>query len=263
MHLTLGILRKSQAVSHASAFFQLDGFAVPAPAQVTQTVSPSRPKFESEREGIIRMTLSSIFSAQLPLGRIALLAWLTATFLNLKWGIEIAIRDVQPVEFVLQAGFLFGYYIALMFFIRLALLIPVAILSNSIAVKFFAREAKRGFEFRREGKASEIPENSRWMYEETKEEKVESEKKSGQLYNSLAIQQLRSSKGWKKFEKRLLNIVANFADVIAMLTAFFIYTEKNLETLAPIGIIIALVLFVFGGFDEPISSNDTDNQAAG
>lgn len=40
MHLTLGILRKSQAVSHALAFFWLDGFAVPAPAQVTQTVGP-------------------------------------------------------------------------------------------------------------------------------------------------------------------------------------------------------------------------------
>jgi hypothetical protein len=39
VHLTLGILRKSQAVSYALAFFQLDGFAVPAPAQVTQTVS--------------------------------------------------------------------------------------------------------------------------------------------------------------------------------------------------------------------------------
>jgi hypothetical protein len=38
VHLTLGILRTSQAVSYASAFFQLDGFAVPAPAQVTQTV---------------------------------------------------------------------------------------------------------------------------------------------------------------------------------------------------------------------------------
>jgi hypothetical protein len=38
VHLTLGILRKSQAVSYASAFFWLDGFAVPAPAQVTQTV---------------------------------------------------------------------------------------------------------------------------------------------------------------------------------------------------------------------------------
>ena len=38
MHLTLGILRTSQAVSHALAFFWLDGFAVPAPAQVTQTV---------------------------------------------------------------------------------------------------------------------------------------------------------------------------------------------------------------------------------
>ncbi len=38
VHLTLGILRISQAVSHALAFFWLDGFAVPAPAQVTQTV---------------------------------------------------------------------------------------------------------------------------------------------------------------------------------------------------------------------------------
>jgi hypothetical protein len=38
VHLTLGILRTSQAVFHALAFFQLDGFAVPAPAQVTQTV---------------------------------------------------------------------------------------------------------------------------------------------------------------------------------------------------------------------------------
>jgi hypothetical protein len=41
VHLTLGILRTSQAVSYALAFFWLDGFAVPAPAQVTQTVSPS------------------------------------------------------------------------------------------------------------------------------------------------------------------------------------------------------------------------------
>jgi hypothetical protein len=38
VHLTLGILRKSQAVFYALSFFQLDGFAVPAPAQVTQTV---------------------------------------------------------------------------------------------------------------------------------------------------------------------------------------------------------------------------------
>ncbi len=38
VHLTLGILRQSQAVSYALVFFWLDGFAVPAPAQVTQTV---------------------------------------------------------------------------------------------------------------------------------------------------------------------------------------------------------------------------------
>jgi len=38
VHPTLGILRKSQAFFYALAFFQLDGFAVPAPARVTQTV---------------------------------------------------------------------------------------------------------------------------------------------------------------------------------------------------------------------------------
>jgi hypothetical protein len=38
MHWTLGILRKSQAVFYASAFFQLDGAPPPAPARVTQTV---------------------------------------------------------------------------------------------------------------------------------------------------------------------------------------------------------------------------------
>jgi hypothetical protein len=38
VHPTLGILRQSQTVFYALAFFQLDGFAVPAPAQVTQTV---------------------------------------------------------------------------------------------------------------------------------------------------------------------------------------------------------------------------------
>ena len=32
VHLTLGILRTSQAISYALAFFQLDGFAVPHPS---------------------------------------------------------------------------------------------------------------------------------------------------------------------------------------------------------------------------------------
>jgi len=38
VHPTLGILRKSQAVFYASAFFQLDGVPPPAPARVTQAV---------------------------------------------------------------------------------------------------------------------------------------------------------------------------------------------------------------------------------
>jgi len=38
VHLTLGILRTSQAVSYAVTFFWLDGVPPPAPARVTQTV---------------------------------------------------------------------------------------------------------------------------------------------------------------------------------------------------------------------------------
>ena len=49
VHLTLGILRQSQAFFYALAFFWLDGFAVPAPAQVTQTVSPLPEKLSLER----------------------------------------------------------------------------------------------------------------------------------------------------------------------------------------------------------------------
>jgi hypothetical protein len=49
VHLTLGILRTFQAVSYALSFFWLDGFAVPAPAQVTQTVrQPSANQNPSE-----------------------------------------------------------------------------------------------------------------------------------------------------------------------------------------------------------------------
>jgi len=42
VHPTLGILARFQAVSYALAFFWLDGFAVPAPAQVTQTDGADR-----------------------------------------------------------------------------------------------------------------------------------------------------------------------------------------------------------------------------
>jgi len=49
VHLTLGILRTSQAVSHALSFFWLDGFAVPAPAQVTQTVGTPLAKHSHQK----------------------------------------------------------------------------------------------------------------------------------------------------------------------------------------------------------------------
>jgi len=49
VHLTLGILRRFQAVFYALSFFWLDGFAVPAPAQVTQTVGQPFAKLGIEK----------------------------------------------------------------------------------------------------------------------------------------------------------------------------------------------------------------------
>ena len=43
-------VRKSQAVSYALSFFWLDGSAVPAPAQVTQSVSPSLATMNQEKK---------------------------------------------------------------------------------------------------------------------------------------------------------------------------------------------------------------------
>jgi hypothetical protein len=52
VHLTLGILRHFQAVFYALAFFWLDGFAVPAPAQVTQSVGWLRAKLGNNERAI-------------------------------------------------------------------------------------------------------------------------------------------------------------------------------------------------------------------
>ncbi len=56
MHLTLGILRQSQAVFYALSFFQLDGFAVPA--LVVELVETQR-RYPAETCGTSRKPLYS------------------------------------------------------------------------------------------------------------------------------------------------------------------------------------------------------------
>jgi hypothetical protein len=65
VHLTLGILRTSQAVFYALAFFWLDGFAVPAPAQVTQTVSQPKSKTKYVFDSQVSFLAKVFFSAWL------------------------------------------------------------------------------------------------------------------------------------------------------------------------------------------------------
>ena len=78
MHLTLGILRHSQAVFYALAFFQSDGFAVPAPAQVTQTVSPPLLKQQGNLENLL-----NYFPGVLVI--ILIITALAETFLSVTW----------------------------------------------------------------------------------------------------------------------------------------------------------------------------------
>jgi hypothetical protein len=64
VHLTLGILRKSQAVFYALSFFQLDGFAVPAPAQVTQTVGKNLTLFSKNKDPLSILRVSKVNLSQ-------------------------------------------------------------------------------------------------------------------------------------------------------------------------------------------------------
>ena len=60
------------------------------------------------------MNQSNIFSTNgLPVGKTLFLAWIVAALLNIQWGVKIQFSDVTPIEFVLQAGVLFGYFMTL------------------------------------------------------------------------------------------------------------------------------------------------------
>ncbi len=93
MHLTLGILRTSQAVFYAFSFFWLDGFAVPTPAQVTQTVSPLSK---------IHMSENSLDYIPGIAVLILLITGLVETFLSATWnkvyfnsGVRLILKEFQ------------------------------------------------------------------------------------------------------------------------------------------------------------------------
>ena len=81
VHLTLGILRQSQAVFYALSFSWLDGFAVPTPAQVTQTVGRSLAQLFKDNR-MTDLVNSNLFPVFMFVGCVAVLAWLT--YLNYK-----------------------------------------------------------------------------------------------------------------------------------------------------------------------------------
>lgn len=166
------------------------------------------------------MNLTNIFTSELPLGKTILLAWLTAAFLNVQWGVTISIRDVPPEEFLLEAGLLFGYFITLMSIGRL-LAFLVLMLSSLIYLRIIIREAP-------------LP-----------------------LPDPLFT--LRHDTLWRTFLRWFGNKLVNFADVAAMFAAFFLYSERMLNRLAPIGLGIALVLYIFGRFDSPTPTTSSPN----
>ena len=154
------------------------------------------------------MNLSNLFTSELPLplGRTIFLAWLTASLLHIQWGISVSIRDVSPVEFVLQAGLLFGYFVTFMaagYIVAVLIMLIVSVIALRIVAK----------------------------------------------HSLDPVITLQQDPIWQKFQTRFARILANLVHVIAMFIAFLFYSESMLSLLAPIGLVIALILFVVGQFD--------------
>ena len=94
MHLTLGILRQSQAVFYALSFFWLDGFAVPAPAQVTQTVGWQRQRANAKPSLIRKFRFCD---------------WLRNSKPFFSGGVSSSSRLFVLSAFISLAKFLFGF----------------------------------------------------------------------------------------------------------------------------------------------------------
>jgi hypothetical protein len=168
------------------------------------------------------MNISSLFSVGLPFGRIIILAWITASILHVQWGITIFVRDVSSVEFILQAGLLFGYFTVLMAIGRLiAFLVLLLIFLVALGKVASTRPPIPGPD---------------------------------------PITRLTHNPLWQSFQRRFGRVLANLADIAAMFTAFLLYSEIVFRALAPIGLVIVLVMFALGRFDETASS---DNRTEG
>lgn len=153
-----------------------------------------------------------------------LLAWLVATLLHIQWGITTVIRDVSPVEVVLQAGLLFGYFTVLMAvgrLIALLLLLVVSLIALRMTAKSLSRSSAPGPD---------------------------------------PVTVLTQDKAWQAFQHGLGRVLTNLADVAAMFAAFLLCSESILELLAPIGLAIAIALFILGKFDDNNSPSESPSE---
>jgi hypothetical protein len=86
VHPTLGILARFQAFFYALSFFQLDGFAVPAPARVTQTVRRLRKLSSKKMKSTISRKEYRLIAA-----------WVLATSIGFVLSKAFLITQVQRV----------------------------------------------------------------------------------------------------------------------------------------------------------------------
>ncbi len=161
------------------------------------------------------MDMSSVFTNQLPLARTVFLAWLTAAFIHVQWGVAIRVSDVSPLDFTLQAGLLFGYFTALMAFGRL-LAFLVLMLISLLALALTAEAPPP------------IPGPS-------------------------SIDRLRADPLYSTFLNRGGPVLANVAYIAAMFSAFLLYSASLLRALAPIGLVLALIFFALGGINNTVT----------
>lgn len=225
------------------------------------------------------MTITNLFTSQLPLGRTLLLAWLTATFFYIRWGVSISFKDVTPIEFAIQAGMLFGYYMLLLVAGRIC--VWLALFTIGFVVSVFTetdREVRHNPAYSifrgmyrvpigmgpPQPDGDSRPSHSRMVALRAILQNVRFSllgkvfavigKSLRNAVNPLVIAMIGLDRSEDSRSRRLGRfsgrIIGNALGVGTMFVGFAFYSERLVRQLAPLGIVVTLVIFVLGAFDN-------------
>jgi hypothetical protein len=160
------------------------------------------------------MSLANFLDSKLFNSKINIyIVWIIATLLYLRDKV-VPVINLSPIDLALQAGLIYGYYFTIIFVLRL-LAFPLLVLP--IAINLYADLVKRVKQFNEDEITDDQPE----------------------IENSAF-----------KIAKSLQDFIQKIIQVFGILIVFLYHPESLVYTIAPIGLILVLFLYIMSSDDD-------------